>query len=47
MRYIALIATVLAAATVQAQCEPDFDFGEAEWGRLQTLPLENNLTPPT
>lgn len=32
MRYIALIATVLAAATVQAQCEPDFDFGEAEWG---------------
>ena len=32
MRYITLIATVLASATLQAQCEPDFDFGEAEWG---------------
>lgn len=32
MRYITLFATVLAAVTVQAQCEPDFDFGEAEWG---------------
>lgn len=32
MRYITLFAAVLTAIFAQAQCEADFDFGEAEWG---------------
>ena len=32
MRNFTLIASLLFAAAVSAQCEPDFDFGTAEWG---------------
>jgi hypothetical protein len=32
MRYFTLLAVLLTALCSQAQCEPDFDFGEAEWG---------------
>jgi hypothetical protein len=32
MRYLTLLAVLFTALYSQAQCEPDFDFGEAEWG---------------
>lgn len=32
MRYFTLFAAALTVLSVQAQCEPDFDFGDAEWG---------------
>ena len=32
MRYFTLFAVLFTALYSQAQCEPDFDFGEAEWG---------------
>lgn len=32
MKYFTLLFSLFAFSAGQAQCEPDFDFGEAEWG---------------
>ena len=32
MKYFTLLVALFAFFAGQAQCEPDFDFGEAEWG---------------